>query len=293
MKVSSVQRNSPHIQAPSRHLEMEEITWDNPSSGERVALQMQDQSNRLASSSALRSVHPSLLSSCGSSLLALESSSNPYDSYDDITQGRIPLETQHNERIHYRSARIFAQLIGAMNPCVSDRSLVATRQARALAGLDTLERDVQIAQRAMHYPGYWGWLGRRVEISGWRDELYCDRLERLGWDVVGSLRTGGNIRRIQRHDDTMDYVLDETFHGPTRVCVLISLLDRVCVAHNSREYRWRRQQTTGGRGKHIYRSTSDRAIARMFCPNAPSSSTEHPLNPAPSGYSRCVRADLS
>jgi hypothetical protein len=81
----------------------------------------------------------------------------------------------------------------------------------------------------------------------------------------------------------MDYVLDEILHGPTRVCVLVSLLDRVCVAHNSREYRWRRQQTTGGRGKHIYRSTSDRAIVRMFCPNAPSSSTEHPMNPAPSG----------
>jgi hypothetical protein len=35
----------------------------------------------------------------------------------------------------------------------------------------------------------------------------------------------------------MDYVLDEILHGPTRVCVLVSLLDRVCVAHNSREYR--------------------------------------------------------
>ncbi|RYN35559.1 hypothetical protein AA0114_g11750 [Alternaria tenuissima] len=207
---------------------MEEIAWGSPSSGESVELQVQNQSNRLANSSAPRSHHFSLRSFCGSSPPSLEPLSSLYDSYDGITQGRIPLEVQHYERVHYRSARVFAQLTEDVDHHVSDRYLVATRQARALAGLDTLEWDLQIAQRAMYYPGHWGWLGRSMEMSGWRDELYCNRLEQLGWNVVGSpLRASGSIRRTQRHDDAVDCVLDELFHGPTRVCILISLLDRV------------------------------------------------------------------
>lgn len=56
-----------------------------------------------------------------------------------------------------------------------DRALVELRQARALAGIDVSEYDVEITRRILADPSAWGQVGSAMRSRGWVDEVLSDR----------------------------------------------------------------------------------------------------------------------
>ncbi|KAF2022755.1 hypothetical protein EK21DRAFT_95466 [Setomelanomma holmii] len=139
------------------------------------------------------------------------------DIFDFVTQGRICLDIQYRERRMYRASRFFAQLTDDVGYRVGNRYLVSMRQATAVAGLETREFDETITQRALQYPGHWGWLGRVMEIAGWRDSYLRDRVEHLGWSVAG------HCSYLCQPGDSEDCIFDEILHGPVRPATLIMI----------------------------------------------------------------------
>jgi hypothetical protein len=102
------------------------------------------------------------------------------DCFDILTLGRVSIDIQRLERSFYRTSSISKVLTDDMGYHISSRFLVNIRQARALAGLCTQELDNLIAERVVQYPGHWGQLGRRMEVTGWRDGYCRARLQRQG-----------------------------------------------------------------------------------------------------------------
>jgi len=102
------------------------------------------------------------------------------DCYDALTDGRIPLSTQRLERHLLRECRIGRAITDDVGYHISSRFLVSARQARALAGLDTQDMDMEIADRALQFPGHWGQLGKVIEATGWRTRYCRRRLQRHG-----------------------------------------------------------------------------------------------------------------
>jgi hypothetical protein len=54
------------------------------------------------------------------------------------------------------------------------RNLVEVRQARALAGIDVSEYDVEITRRILEDPAGWGRVGSAMRRRGWVDEVIED-----------------------------------------------------------------------------------------------------------------------
>lgn len=54
---------------------------------------------------------------------------------------------------------------------MSDRALVELRQARALAGIDVSEYDVEITRRILADPSGWGAVASVMRRRGWVDEV--------------------------------------------------------------------------------------------------------------------------
>lgn len=152
------------------------------------------------------------------------------DTFDIITRGGICLDRQYQERRMYCGSRVFAQLTNSAGYHVGNRYLVSMRQARAVAGLDTSEFDNTIAQRAVQYPGHWGWLGRVMEVAGWRDSYLRERMVHLGWIVAGQC----SYPRLS--DGAAECLLDELSHSCMRASVMMVLLeDIVCSSHARRD----------------------------------------------------------
>lgn len=56
----------------------------------------------------------------------------------------------------------------------SSRALVEMRQARALAGLDVSDYDMEIARRILSDPSAWGAVGSVMREQGWVNEVIDD-----------------------------------------------------------------------------------------------------------------------
>ncbi|KAF1844801.1 uncharacterized protein K460DRAFT_354680 [Cucurbitaria berberidis CBS 394.84] len=69
---------------------------------------------------------------------------------------RNPSPGPHPSQFQYEE---FDGRRGYTFPLLGDRALVGTRQARALAGLDTYDLDIAITQRILNFPERWGSLG--------------------------------------------------------------------------------------------------------------------------------------
>lgn len=91
------------------------------------------------------------------------SRAQPQETYDMITQGRHPSRFDEELYAASRTAGAFANL--------TDRGLIETRQAQALARLDTSILDAEIARRVLGTPRAWGWVGTQMIMRGWIDDM--------------------------------------------------------------------------------------------------------------------------
>ncbi|KAH9883067.1 hypothetical protein J1614_000435 [Plenodomus biglobosus] len=102
-----------------------------------------------------------------------ERSAMPSTTYEFITQGRQSPRRDANARSGPR--REGARPLYSSNTHLTDQGLVEMRQARALAGLDTGELDIEITRRILHDPRAWGWVGTALAARGWVDDYEASR----------------------------------------------------------------------------------------------------------------------
>jgi hypothetical protein len=98
--------------------------------------------------------------------------------YDIITQGRQEVLADFQR---FEAARTQHRRQGAsrqshtLRDRLTHRRLVETRQARAMAGLDTSELDVEITRRVLNEPRLWGQIGTELAVRGWVDDMEIAR----------------------------------------------------------------------------------------------------------------------
>ncbi|KAF2450637.1 hypothetical protein P171DRAFT_426969 [Karstenula rhodostoma CBS 690.94] len=91
----------------------------------------------------------------------------PIFSFDpDVMEARCRDERRRVRRQALGDAGLFSTM--------SDRALVEFRQARALAGVDVSEYDVEITRRILADPSGWGRVGSVMRRRGWVDEVLDD-----------------------------------------------------------------------------------------------------------------------
>jgi hypothetical protein len=81
---------------------------------------------------------------------------------------------QRYHREERRRARVQALGDAGLFSTTTDRDLVGVRQARALAGIDVSEYDVEITRRILADPTGWAWVGSAMRRRGWVDEVIDD-----------------------------------------------------------------------------------------------------------------------